>query len=372
MAFWRLGNGFNTTSPIDKILDSNDHTLIDVLKEPEILQELVAPNTKLVEYLREPDTMRQLVKLITDVQTLNSQSSEEAASTDEQTPASPTPASGNNDDDDDSRSTPATTTTTSNDDTNDKNTPQDSNDSNDTPNDKSTNEPNNKDDNDEESDTPADSSSTMPADNDTKLQDSDDSTSTQQEDSSLESESESESEQESESDLEEDDEDDSYLDEANSTQHYAHVASEILSAEVWSITESFMAFPELLDELWKVLDYVPPLSMAYANYFTKINEALLDRKTDEMLTFIKSQDNFVQRFMKHIDNPPLMDFLLKVISSDKPDSPTGIIEVCTIFSAAHTFSNLSSFCNNNVSFHHSSPFSDPALLLLCSLPLATF
>jgi SIT4-associating protein SAP185/190 len=48
-------------------------------------------------------------------------------------------------------------------------------------------------------------------------------------------------------------------------------------------------------------------------------------KMDEMLTFLLDQENLVDRFLKHIDNPPLMDFLLKVISTDKPDNPTGIV-----------------------------------------------
>ena len=63
MAFWRIGNGFSTTSAIDKLLDKEDHTLIDILEEPDILTELSTPNTRLVEYLREPEIMHQLVGL---------------------------------------------------------------------------------------------------------------------------------------------------------------------------------------------------------------------------------------------------------------------------------------------------------------------
>lgn len=107
----------------------------------------------------------------------------------------------------------------------------------------------------------------------------------------------------------------------------AHVAAEILSAGAWSLTDSFMENTYLLDQLWSILDKPSPLSMLLSTYFMKINEHLLEMKIEEMLNFILKQNNIVDRFLKHIDNPPLMDFLLKVLSTDKPESPTGIIEL---------------------------------------------
>lgn len=105
----------------------------------------------------------------------------------------------------------------------------------------------------------------------------------------------------------------------------AQVAAEILSSDSWSLTDSFMDNHDLLDKLWCVLDN-ESLSMVLSTYFMKINEHLLDLKIDEMLNFLLNQNNLVDRFIRHIDNPPLMDFLLKVISTDKPDASTGIIE----------------------------------------------
>lgn len=107
----------------------------------------------------------------------------------------------------------------------------------------------------------------------------------------------------------------------------AQVAAEILSADAWSLTDSFMDNHDLLSKLWSVLDKSCPLPMVLSTYFMKINEHLLDMKIEEMLNFLLHQTNLVDRFLKHIDNPPLMDFLLKVISTDKPDSPTGIIDL---------------------------------------------
>ncbi|KAM9888053.1 hypothetical protein OXX79_013179, partial [Metschnikowia pulcherrima] len=59
----------------------------------------------------------------------------------------------------------------------------------------------------------------------------------------------------------------------------------------------------------------------------KIMEHLLDMKCEEMVTYlIEHQPNLVDKFTRHLANPPLMDFLLKLISTDKPDNSTGIID----------------------------------------------
>ncbi|GAV56012.1 hypothetical protein ZYGR_0AZ01840 [Zygosaccharomyces rouxii] len=107
----------------------------------------------------------------------------------------------------------------------------------------------------------------------------------------------------------------------------ACMAAEILSADVWPISSAIMDNRELLDKLWSILDRTTSLSIVTSTYFMKINERLLDMDITGMMDFILMQDKIVDRFLNHVDNPPLMDFLLKVISADKPDSPTGIIDV---------------------------------------------
>lgn len=68
MAFWRLSNGFGTTSPIDQILESDNPSLQDLFKEHNLLHDLTSSNTKLIEYLRSPEVLKQLVQYILDVQ----------------------------------------------------------------------------------------------------------------------------------------------------------------------------------------------------------------------------------------------------------------------------------------------------------------
>lgn len=107
----------------------------------------------------------------------------------------------------------------------------------------------------------------------------------------------------------------------------ATVAAEILSADVWSLTDAVMVSTENLNRLWEILDNKEPLSINLSTYFMKIMEHLLDMKCDDMITYlIENQPNLVAKFINHLSNPPLMDFLLKLISTDKPDNSTGIID----------------------------------------------
>lgn len=108
---------------------------------------------------------------------------------------------------------------------------------------------------------------------------------------------------------------------------YAAIATEILSADVWSLTDAVMESTDNLNKLWSVLDKSPPLSITLSSYVMKIMEHLLDMKCDEMITYlIDQQTNLVEKMVKHFSNPPLEDFLVKLLSTDKPDNSTGIIE----------------------------------------------
>ncbi|GMM33261.1 Sap190 protein [Saccharomycopsis crataegensis] len=104
------------------------------------------------------------------------------------------------------------------------------------------------------------------------------------------------------------------------------VAAEILSSDIWSITDAFINYPRLLIKLWTILDSQKPLSMMKSTFFSKINEHLLDMKLEELVSYIINHErNLTNRFFNHINNPQLMDFLLKLISTDKSNNSNGII-----------------------------------------------
>jgi SIT4-associating protein SAP185/190 len=107
---------------------------------------------------------------------------------------------------------------------------------------------------------------------------------------------------------------------------YAFVACEILSCETWSITESLMANTPYLTEFWDFLRRPAPLDPLQAGYFTKVNETLLEKKTEDMLDFFKSLPGIVPAILQHVDCPMVMDLLLKIISLEKSDGGAGIVD----------------------------------------------
>lgn len=116
--------------------------------------------------------------------------------------------------------------------------------------------------------------------------------------------------------------------EKNRLKH-AYIACEILSSETWSILESIMANRSYLRDFWGFVRRRPSLDPIQAGYFTKVNETLFDRKTSEMLEFFKSLEGIVPAILQHVDNPMVMDLLLKIISLEKAEGGQGIVDVCS-------------------------------------------
>ncbi|OIW25610.1 SAPS-domain-containing protein [Coniochaeta ligniaria NRRL 30616] len=107
---------------------------------------------------------------------------------------------------------------------------------------------------------------------------------------------------------------------------YAFVAAEILSSDNWSIYEALMESKHLLRDFWQFLKRPAPLDPLQASYFTKVNESLFDKKTEEMVELLKSLDNAVADMIKHVDSPMVMDLLLKIISLERTETGQGIVE----------------------------------------------
>lgn len=107
---------------------------------------------------------------------------------------------------------------------------------------------------------------------------------------------------------------------------HAHLACEILSLGVWSITEALLDNSRLLRLLWSYMDKPAPLDALQAGYFTKVNESMLDKKTEEMLDFIKTVDGVVLAMLQHVDCPMIMDLLLKIISLEKTEGGRGVTD----------------------------------------------
>ena len=107
----------------------------------------------------------------------------------------------------------------------------------------------------------------------------------------------------------------------------AYTACEVLSSETWSILESLMENQQLLRTFWDFLKREAPLDSTEAGYFTKINETLLDKKTEEMMHFLRSLDGIIPTMLNHIDCAAIMDLLLKIISMEKSEGGQGVVDV---------------------------------------------
>jgi SIT4-associating protein SAP185/190 len=128
---------------------------------------------------------------------------------------------------------------------------------------------------------------------------------------------------------------------------YSYVACEVLSSETWSILEALMSNISHLTKFWEFLRRPPTLDPLQAGYFTKVNETLLDKKTEEMLEFFKSLEDIVPAMLQHVDCPMVMDLLLKIISLEKSEGGQGIVDwLQTQNLIPILFSSLAPECNS--------------------------
>ena len=107
---------------------------------------------------------------------------------------------------------------------------------------------------------------------------------------------------------------------------YASVAADVLSSDNWSICEALMESRSLLRNFWQFLKRPTPLDPLQASYFTKVNESLFDKKTEDMLDLLKSLEGAIPDILKHVDSPMIMDLLLRIISLERTESGQGVVE----------------------------------------------
>jgi SIT4-associating protein SAP185/190 len=126
-------------------------------------------------------------------------------------------------------------------------------------------------------------------------------------------------------DVDEDEDQEGTLAEQDNLNDIANNAFEIFVSGIDSLDKALLAHYEYLDQFWAILDLEDP-DNTKISYLSRITSYHLDQGYPELIKYIQHQNNFVQRFIRHIENPPVMDVLLKIISSDNPETPNGIIE----------------------------------------------
>ncbi|TFB01666.1 Extragenic suppressor of kinetochore protein 1 [Trichoderma ghanense] len=107
---------------------------------------------------------------------------------------------------------------------------------------------------------------------------------------------------------------------------YAHVACEVLSSDTWSIYEALVENRQLIRDFWNFLSRPAPLDPLQASYFTKVNESLFEKKTEEMMELLWSLPNVIPDMLRHVECPMVMDLLLKIIALDRTEGGQGVVE----------------------------------------------
>lgn len=112
---------------------------------------------------------------------------------------------------------------------------------------------------------------------------------------------------------------------------YPYVATEVLCSEIWSIVETCINDQDrLLVPFWEtVLERSAEdmkMQMVMASHFAKIISVFLSKKPAEMLAFIKSQPSVIENFLRHIEMPPFIDLLIRIIQLDEHPEGAGTLE----------------------------------------------
>ncbi|KAF9532767.1 SIT4 phosphatase-associated protein-domain-containing protein [Crepidotus variabilis] len=112
---------------------------------------------------------------------------------------------------------------------------------------------------------------------------------------------------------------------------YPYIATEVLCSEIWSIVEGCVTNQQqLMVPFWEtVLDRSPDdmkTQMTMASHFAKINSMFLSKKPEQMLAFIQSQPDIIERLLRHIETPSFVDLLGRVIQLDEIIPNSNVLE----------------------------------------------
>jgi len=107
---------------------------------------------------------------------------------------------------------------------------------------------------------------------------------------------------------------------------YPYISCEILCCEVWQICDAIYQDEKLLDLLYAFLDKAPPLNALLMTYICRVAGVLLQRKISETIAYMKSKENIIAKFIKHLANSSVMDLLLKIIACEDTVEGSGVLE----------------------------------------------
>uniref|UniRef100_A0A8C8SUX8 Protein phosphatase 6 regulatory subunit 1 n=1 Tax=Pelusios castaneus TaxID=367368 RepID=A0A8C8SUX8_9SAUR len=95
---------------------------------------------------------------------------------------------------------------------------------------------------------------------------------------------------------------------------YPSVSCEILTSDVSPITDALGEDEGLLRRLYSFLQDQSTLNPLLASFFSRVMGILISRKTDQIVAFLRKEDDFVSLLLRHIGTSAVMDLLLRLLT----------------------------------------------------------
>ncbi|XP_069056861.1 serine/threonine-protein phosphatase 6 regulatory subunit 1 isoform X2 [Pleurodeles waltl] len=95
---------------------------------------------------------------------------------------------------------------------------------------------------------------------------------------------------------------------------YPSVSCEILTADVSQINDALGDDESLLMRLYNFLQSSDCLNPLLASFFSKVMGILINRKTEQIVGFLRKKDDFVSLLLQHIGTSAIMDLLLRLLT----------------------------------------------------------
>ncbi|KAG9481601.1 hypothetical protein GDO78_010700 [Eleutherodactylus coqui] len=95
---------------------------------------------------------------------------------------------------------------------------------------------------------------------------------------------------------------------------YPSVSCEILTADVTQINDALGEDESLLKRLYSFLQNEDDLNPLLASFFSKVMGILINRKTEQIIAFLRKKDDFVNLLLRHIGTSAIMDLLLRLLT----------------------------------------------------------
>lgn len=99
---------------------------------------------------------------------------------------------------------------------------------------------------------------------------------------------------------------------------YPNISCELLTSDVSQINDRLGEDEKLLMKLYSFLQNEPPLNPLLASFFSKVLSILIGRKPEQIVDFLRKQEDFVDLMIKHIGTSAIMDLLLRMLTCIEP------------------------------------------------------